>query len=385
MGNAGGVEIRSNSIRISFTVGGKAYKKTIKTAGKPIPPTPANIKHAHRLADEIHKKIRFGTFNMADFFPEDGTTGHATTVADRIDLWLGLQTGLAASSLKSYRVATNWWKDQIGHKPMAALVHSDILKALATQPNWSGKTRNGKVSVLRQAIQLALRDGVISSDPIDGLEPVKHQSPEPDPFPVEQVDLILRTLEERYGEEVANYFGVKFYTGLRTGESLGLRWSSIDWPSRRMTVKEGITMGEHVEVTKTRKIRQIHLNSKALAYLQRQKAYTLMHPGGWVFVDPKTRERWTDDWGPRNTYWEPTLKKLGLRYRSPYQTRHTYATMLLMSGTSAAWAARQMGHSVQMFHKTYARWIDGGQDLLELGKLEGLIGQTPSATAPKAA
>lgn len=373
MGAASGVEIRESSIRITFTIDGKRYKKTMKTAGHPVMPTPANIKHANRLMEEIHKKIRFGTFNMADYFPDDGTTGHAATVGERIDLWLKLQTGLAASTIKSYRVAATWWKSHLGSKPMAALVHSDILKALSTQPKWTGKTRNNKASVLRQAIQLAIRDGLIASDPMAGMTPSSHQAPEPDPFPVEQVDLIISTLESRYGEQIANYFGLKFYTGLRTGESLGLRWTSVDWRSKRLTIKEGVTMGEHVESTKTRKIRQVQLNSKALFYLKRQKEHTFLRSDGWVFVDPKTNERWIDDWGPRNTYWEPTLKKLGLRYRSPYQTRHTYATMLLMSGVSAAWAARQMGHSVQMFHKVYARWIDGGQDIVELSKLENLI------------
>lgn len=75
-------------------------------------------------------------------------------------------------------------------------------------------------------------------------------------------------------------------------------------------------------------------------------------------------------------------KKLGIRYRSPYETRHTYATMLLMTGVTPAFAARQMGHSIQMFLTTYARWIDGGQNALEMGKLKNLIAPpTPPAKA----
>ena len=85
-------------------------------------------------------------------------------------------------------------------------------------------------------------------------------------------------------------------------------------------------------------------------------------------------------------YWEPILKKLGLRYRSPYQTRHTYATMLLMAGVTPAYAARQMGHSIQMFLSTYARWLDGGQNAVEMGKLEALIGgSTPPSKNTQAA
>jgi integrase len=40
-----------------------------------------------------------------------------------------------------------------------------------------------------------------------------------------------------------------------------------------------------------------------------------------------------------------------------------------------------MGHSVQTFLDTYAKWIDGGQDAVEIAKLEALISpETPRKT-----
>jgi integrase len=378
MGGSRGVEARANSIRITFTLDGQSHKHTLKTNGEPMSPTPANLKYAARVAEEIRQKIKFGAFRLADYFPDDdrSTSGlGVTTVGDRLDEWLGLRTDLKSSSINGYQASINWWKAQIGNKPLPALVHSDILKALATKPEWSGKTRNNKVSLLRQMLELAIRDGLIKANPLDGLEPASHQKPEPDPFQMHEVQLILGQLEKTYGEQIANYFGFKFFTGLRTGESMGLRWRSIDWPSQTMVVKEGVVMGEHVESTKTSKIRQVHLNSSALFYLQRQKAHSFLLPEGWVFVDPKTHKRFVDDWVPRNIYWEPALKKLGLRYRSPYQTRHTYATMMLMAGMTPAFAAKQMGHGIQMFLSIYARWLDGGQNAIEMGKLEGFLGQ----------
>jgi integrase len=47
-----------------------------------------------------------------------------------------------------------------------------------------------------------------------------------------------------------------------------------------------------------------------------------------------------------------------VRYRYPYQTRHTYASMLLTAGEDPMWVARQMGHSDWgMIRKVYARWL----------------------------
>ena len=64
------------------------------------------------------------------------------------------------------------------------------------------------------------------------------------------------------------------------------------------------------------------------------------------------------------------LKRLGIRHRPPYNTRHTYATMMLMAGMTPAFCAGQMGHSVEVFLRTYAKWIPGAGDKAEMAKLE---------------
>lgn len=373
--NRGGVEAREKSIRIHFTYQGVPRKETLKTGGKPMEPTPANLKYAHRLAAEIRDKLRHGTFAYADYFPAslNATSGQGETVADRLDLWLGVQTDKESSTLKGYRVAVNFWKAQLGERPIKALVHSDILTALATEPDWTGKTRNNKTSVLRSALALAIRDGVIKSSPIEGLESASHQRRVPDPFTIAEAEAIIAALDQHYDPQVARYFGIKFYTGLRTSESLALRWDWIDWRDKLMAVGQSVVLGEYKDRTKTNAVRYVKLNSRALELLKAQKASTFLQPGGWIFPDPRTGERWTDDEPPRELYWRPCLKRLGMRYRSPYETRHTYATMLLMAGQKPGFAAGQMGHTVEMFLRTYARWIDGGQDEVEMGKLESLI------------
>ena len=383
--NGSGVEIRDTSIRISFVLNGKPRKETLKTDGKPMPPTPANVKYATRLAGEIRERIKHGTFIYSEYFPasKNATTGHGTTVADQLDLWIGVQTDKEASTLKGYRVAVSWWKKHLGTKPLKALKHSAVLEALATEPTWTGKTRNNKLSVLRQALELAIRDGDITANPTVGIEAQQHQAPDADPFSLDEVELILADMRKHYHAQIANYFEAKFFTGMRTGESLGLRYDSIDWRRGVAIIKESIVEGEHKESTKTHRTRSVQLNSRSLAALKAQKAHTfLLDKGGWVFLDPNTGERWVDDWSPRRMYWEPTLKRLGIRYRSPYETRHTYATVMLMAGAVPAWCAKQLGHSVEQFLRTYAKWIDGGRNDVEMGKVEGILSPHSSQILP---
>jgi integrase len=65
---------------------------------------------------------------------------------------------------------------------------------------------------------------------------------------------------------------------------------------------------------------------------------------------------------------------LGIRYRRPYDMRHTYATAMLMAGVNPSMAAKQMGHSVEIFLRTYAKWLDGTQTNYEMNKLEAAFG-----------
>lgn len=88
MGRKGtGVEPREKSIRVSFAYQGKRQKETLMVGGKPMAPTPANIKHATRLVAEIKEKIRNGVFTWAEYFPASGESS-PVTLSDQLKTWL---------------------------------------------------------------------------------------------------------------------------------------------------------------------------------------------------------------------------------------------------------------------------------------------------------
>jgi integrase len=81
-----------------------------------------------------------------------------------------------------------------------------------------------------------------------------------------------------------------------------------------------------------------------LAALKAQKAHTYL-AGNEVFQKPRTLQRWAGDGPIRKMLWAHAVRKAGVRYRRPYQTRHTYASMMLSAGKHPMWVAQQMGHS----------------------------------------
>lgn len=88
-----------------------------------------------------------------------------------------------------------------------------------------------------------------------------------------------------------------------------------------------------------------------------RKAYTFLADND-VFQNPRTQEQWKGDQTIRKTMWAHAVKKAGVWYRRPYQTRHNYASMMLSAGEHPMWVAMQMGHSDwTMIARAYGRWM----------------------------
>lgn len=77
-----------------------------------------------------------------------------------------------------------------------------------------------------------------------------------------------------------------------------------------------------------------------------------------VFLNPRNNRPWKSDQPIRKRVWDPALQLLGIQYRKPYQTQHTFASMMLSRGENPMWVAEQMGHKDWgMLRKVYGRWI----------------------------
>jgi len=101
----------------------------------------------------------------------------------------------------------------------------------------------------------------------------------------------------------------------------------------------------------------------------------------------QTDKPWCSDVKIRDRVWIPALKEAGVRYRNPYQTRHTYASMLLSASENPAWISKQMGHTnMTMFLQRYGRYMPdhdplAGQKITaimsQIGHKQGLESKKP--------
>ncbi|MEH6648884.1 MAG: site-specific integrase, partial [Motiliproteus sp.] len=189
-------------------------------------------------------------------------------------------------------------------------------------------------------------------NPMDRFRNLPINTREPKPFTASEMEGILNQLQ---GQE-RNLIQFAFWTGLRTSELIALRWEDFDSSNKRIYVRTAVVRSKE-KGTKTHSgHRTVELSTQALAAIEAQKQFTT--DSLRIFHDPKNGVPWHDDQAIRKRVWTPALVAAGIEYRSPYQTRHTFASMMLSSGKNPLWVAQQMGHKDWgMIRKVYGRWI----------------------------
>lgn len=363
MGRDGsGVKAASaTSIEISFYFQGKRCRERL-----PGEPTVANLKKAHRLRQSILQAIYDGSFQYHKTFPDSKRAeifakqpGDVETLGDYLEKWLDRkEKHVKASTFDGYRMTVNMWIDRLGKEMLSDLKRKHIRDEL-DKMTCTNKTLSNRQSVLRAALDDAVNDELITVNPLFGwtykIPEAPKEEDDVDPFSAEERELIL----EGCGEIAErNMFKFAFWTGLRTSEFTAVRWSDIDWHRSVIRISRSwTTTAKAPEDTKTKAgRREVKLLAPALEALEAQKPLTLLADGE-IFLNPRTGRPWRGK-NPVRTAWARAVKKAKVAYRKPYQTRHTYASMMLSAGEPPMWVAKQMGHSSWVITaRIYARWM----------------------------
>ncbi|MEC3989281.1 tyrosine-type recombinase/integrase [Proteus mirabilis] len=363
-----GVTVRKNktkdTIIITFTYKGVLYREPLSR----LTIDNKNIKYAERLLAEIQNNIEKGTFNYAKYFPNSkklmlfGANNKIKSIVDYLDEYLTIceTRNLSPSTIGGYKKCKSALSDL--HKLQVTSLTPAIIKSWIQKQSTSLKTIRNQLSFLRSAIDEAITDGAISINPVSLVSASRYQSKDSstessyivDPLSPKEVSALL--LSAKY-EQWKNLFMFAINTGLRSSELCALKWSDIDFIERTAHVQSASVVGV-IKETKTKAgTRKVELNDEAMKSLKEQKQFTFMKDGV-IFEDPKTNQAWASADAIRKKAWVPTLKKAGIRYRNPYQTRHTFATRNISQGVNLFWLAGQMGHKgPEMLFRHYGSYL----------------------------
>lgn len=183
------------------------------------------------------------------------------------------------------------------------------------------------------------------------------------PFTLEERNLIIEafrtgSLERFKGSHTryADYVEFSFYTGARTSEILGLKWSHIDFERRVIKFQEAKVLATNGTANisvqkkglKTQKKRDLPMNDRLYNLLKDRKER--MNPSSLennVFEDINHNSF-------RTGAYKYILNKLGIKYRKPYQTRHTFITILAnQSDLKLHQIAQICGTSINVIEQHY--------------------------------
>ncbi|MGM7318422.1 Arm DNA-binding domain-containing protein [Idiomarina sp. ST10R2A5] len=334
-----------------------------------LPDTKPNRKKVEKLLERIEAEITLGVFDYAKTFPNSPRAGKFK----KLDMGQGdtpLFEGFAntwfeemliqwrkSHQSKIRMTLNNYLIPQFGEEEVGRITKASILEFRAslakvttrTQTPLSASRVNQIMNTLRMILDEAANRYNFSS-PYQGIKSLKIPRTSVEPFRLEEVQLIL----ENVRADFRNYYTVRFFTGMRTGEIDGLQWDAVDFDRRQIAVKRALVNGEIEQTKNHSSYRIIDMNEMAYQALKAQQ--TVTGDSDFVFCTrigtPLSHNNVT------KRVWYPLLRYLGLPKRTPYQTRHTAATLWLASGENPEWIARQMGHTTtEMLFRVYSRYV----------------------------
>lgn len=345
------------------------YKGTRCREQTALPDTKANRKKVEKLLERIEAEITLGVFDYAKTFPNspraekfkklDMGQGDTPLFEAFANTWFDemLIQWRKSHQLKIRMTLDKYLLPRFGEEEVGRITKASILEFRAslakvttrTQTPLSASRINQIMNTLRMILDEAANRYNFSS-PYQGIKSLKIPRTSVEPFRLEEVQLIL----ENVREDFRSYYTVRFFTGMRTGEIDGLQWDAIDFDRRQIAVKRALVNGEIEQTKNHSSYRIIDMNEMAYQALKAQQAVT----GDRDFVfctrigTPLSHNNVT------KRVWYPLLRYLGLPKRTPYQTRHTAATLWLASGENPEWIARQMGHTTtEMLFRVYSRYV----------------------------
>ena len=223
----------------------------------------------------------------------------------------------------------------------------------------ASKTIRNALSVLRRVLTLLQRDGRVTLNPAARIgelmcrvdRRIGTEASGVDSWSPEEVATLLRVAEEhepRFSPALATLF----YTGLRRGELLGLKWEDVDFERRRLHVRRAYVKGS-ITTPKSGRGRHVAMAPTLASLLldvlaaRRREAlgYGWPETPEWVFPsqtgNPIDQDNFERSWRRVRR----RAQSLGVRPLRLHCARHTYASLALASGKSVRWVADQLGHA----------------------------------------
>lgn len=304
--------------------------------------------------DEVRRKVReLENRQIASFDSVRETLGAF------LERWLKrVAVENAPRTHESYSwIVKKYITSNIGSIPLAKLKPRDISDFLnVALANKGSRTRQLIYQVLHHALNEAVSDELIQTNPCRTKFKPKHKSAEFRSLTQEEAQRLLKTAKE------GDYYLLVYLalaSGMRQGELFALRWETVDLRNHFLSVCATLARDAQgrvlLRLPKGKRQRRVDLTPYAVKLLQehRRKQYPLTP---WVFSDSNGNPMRKDNFAFR--IFKPMVKKAKVGHLRFHDLRHSSATLSLAAGENIKVVQERLGHaSAKMTLDVYAKAV----------------------------
>lgn len=371
-----GIRVRNGSIQINFKRKKRSYIITL-----PHPPSKEGISTAAKIREQLITKAEWGILTDSDIekargkFVDDGLlVSEGILFQDVAQKYLKFCESNLDTKKGYLNILEYHWMGYLALEPIHSITTEHIKEVILDRDFQTAKTLNNCLTPLRGVFEYAIENKYISENPLAKIKNKKVQVDIPDPFSRKEMNALLSCLKTNLtGDAVLYYwyYELAFWSGCRPSELIALKETDFDFFSGMFKVNKSRVRGIEKNVTKTHTAREVYLNPRSKKAAQALIKYKRDRniQSKYLMICPETGEPFFNEKPPRNRLIN-AMRACGIRHRPAYNARHTYATMMLMDGLNPVFVSNQMGHSLQMMMKRYAKWIHGDKNKIEMGKLK---------------
>ena len=296
--------------------------------------------------------------------------------------WLASQSHLKPSTLRSQETA---WRVHVqphwGHRRVGEIKHTEVA-AWVSAFTTAEKPKSATVTiraygVLAAILDAAVKDLRITTNPARGVKLPRKAPKKRAYLTAVQVELLAN-----HAGDHATLIHLLAYTGLRWGEAIALRVSSLDALRRRLLVEENaVTVGSthHLGTPKTHERRSVPFPkflSVPLAKACEGKGRDGLLFGNGIshLRKPGSGQGWFWQAVQKSKAKDPSFPDV-----TPHDLRHTAASLAISSGANAKAVQRMLGHaSAAMTLDVYADLfeddLDAVSERLDAARADASVG-----------
>jgi integrase len=369
------------------------YKGSRFWEGTKLEDTPENRQLAEARALIISQEMKDGTFDYLHHFPA-GNKRHqfvleqkpasSETVESYYEKWILRQRGRVLphrlmdykSQFKNHILRTRIDGTVFGRISLSALSTHHLMRLQGSlrakrQPNGDPYKAQSINSFIRGSLGAMLKDarrtGALAENLFDRdlFDPLPQTDTESsiDPYSPEERELIIEGFRLKRPQYFAFVYH-QFWTGCRPSEACYLRRHHVDLRYGWERFEGSHVQGDEHGTKSKRSNRQHQLSDHLVDVMRAHLAYDpsaewmtspAADPNDYVFTTPAGTA--IDESNFYKREWLPMLRRLKIRPRPFYNTRHSYISFMLSSGHSALFVSKQAGDKIGTLETNYARYL----------------------------